>query len=78
MRQRALWFFIALFAATSAAEGCCIYNGRAAARARKNLLQGSPVPYKDFDDQFFSRRFDPFAEMQILFPRKANAVKADA
>jgi HSP20 family molecular chaperone IbpA len=36
-------------------------------RARKNLLQGSPIPFKDFDelfnDRFFSRRRDPFAEM---------------
>lgn len=36
-------------------------------QARENLLRGAPIPFKDFDalfdDAFFSRRRDPFAEM---------------
>jgi HSP20 family molecular chaperone IbpA len=42
-------------------------------RTRKNLLKGGPIPFKDFDelfdDRFFGRRFDPFAEMRELEKR---------
>lgn len=71
--------FVALITATGAAKGSSS-DGRATTapdpwaeqyrwmeQARKNLLRGSPIPFKDFDDlfndQFFSRRRDPFAEM---------------
>lgn len=42
-------------------------------RMRKNPLKGGPIPFKDFDelfdDRFFGRRFDPFAEMRELEKR---------
>lgn len=83
MRQRAFWVFAALFiallAATAVAKGRSDSGHAQAApdfwteqdqwieQARKNLLRGSPIPFKDFDelfnDRFFSRRHDPFAEM---------------
>ncbi len=83
MRQRAFWMFAALFiallAVTAVAKGRSDSGHAPAApdfwaeqdqwikRARKDLLQGSPIPFKDFDelfnDGFFSRRRDPFAEM---------------
>jgi HSP20 family molecular chaperone IbpA len=70
---------VALIAATGAAKDGSS-NGRETAapdawaeqdqwieQARKDLLQGSPIPFKDFDrlfnDQFFSHHRDPFAEM---------------
>lgn len=83
MRQRAFWMFAALFiallAVTAVAKGRSDSGHAPAApdfwaeqeqwieQARKKLLQGSPIPFKDFDelfnDKFFSRRRDPFAEM---------------
>lgn len=83
MRQRAYWMFAGLFIAlltvTAVAKGRSDSGHAPAApdfwaeqdqwieEARKNLLQGSPIPFKDFDelfnDRFFSRRRDPFAEM---------------
>lgn len=83
MRQRAFRMFAAIFmallAAAAVAKGCSDPSHAPAApdfwaeqdqwieRARKSLLQGSPIPFKDFDeifnDRFFSRRHDPFAEM---------------
>lgn len=42
-------------------------------QARKRMLEGAPIPFKDFDelfdDRFFGRRFDPFAEMRELQKR---------
>lgn len=83
MRQRAFWMFVTLFVALITANGVAkggSSDGPATAapdpwadqeqwieQARKSLLQGSPIPFKDFDqlfnDEFFSRRRDPFAEM---------------
>ena len=41
--------------------------------ARKNMFGGSPVPFRKFDDlfddAFFGRRFDPFAEMENFHNR---------
>lgn len=85
IRRGMLWFFIALLAATSAAQGYYIYQDKRAQaasappdvwskqdewfkKARKDLLERRPIPFKDFDelfdDRFFGRRFDPFAEMR--------------
>lgn len=85
IRPGMLWFFIALLAATSAAQGYYIYQDRAAhagsappdiwskqdewlKKARKDLFERRPIPFKDFDelfdDKFFGRRFDPFTEMR--------------
>lgn len=83
MRQRAFWMFaalpIALLGVTAVAKGRSDSGHARGApdfwaeqdqwieQARKNLLQGSPIPFKDFDalfnDRFFSHRRDPFAEM---------------
>lgn len=94
MRQRAFWTFTALFIAllaVSAVAKSGSSSGRAKTapdfwaeqdpwieRARKNLLQGSPIPFKDFDglfdDRFFSRRRDPFAEMLEFHKRLDSEV----
>lgn len=79
MRQRAFWTFVALIAAAGVAKGSSSDGHATAApdpwaeqeqwieQARKSLLLGSPTSFKDFDelfnDRFFSRRRDPFAEM---------------
>jgi len=68
MRQRALWLFIALLAATSAAEGY-IDTAKPSGKSRE-ASQESATPSGDIDDlfdaPFFDRGFDPFAEMREL------------
>jgi HSP20 family protein len=69
IKRRTPWSLIALLAATSAAQGYYIYQDQ----ARKDHLERREIPFKDFDDlfddRFFGRRFDPFAEMRELEKR---------
>lgn len=50
-------------------------------QARKRMLEGAPIPFKDFDelfdDRFFGRRFDPFAEMLELQKRFDSRLSQD-
>lgn len=43
------------------------------AEARKNLFKGYPIPFRQFDDlfndDFFGRKFDPFAEIENFHKR---------
>jgi HSP20 family molecular chaperone IbpA len=83
MKQRILWIFIALLATTCAAQGYYIHNQQRPQsaetflredewlrQARKRMLEGGQIPFKDFDelfdDRLFGGRLDPFAEMREL------------
>lgn len=84
MRQRAFWMFVALFVALIAATGVAkggSSDGRATAapdpwaeqeqwveQARKSLLQGSPILFKDFDQRFS----EPGGQEKTLFGRSWN------
>jgi HSP20 family molecular chaperone IbpA len=51
------------------------------AEARKHMLGGAPVPFQKFDDlfndDFFGRRFDPFAEIETFQKRMAPLLSDD-
>lgn len=51
------------------------------AEARKNMLGRAPVPSRQFDDlfndDFFGRRFDPFAEIESFQKRMAPLLSED-